>query len=57
MKATFCDIKFGFENNVTSHMNCLCDLQMPFGAFVVPDEHAIKAIVDEMFGRSGNLTF
>jgi len=28
---------------------------MPFGELVVPDEQLIKAVVDEMFGRSGNL--
>jgi hypothetical protein len=30
---------------------------MPFGLSVVPDENEIRAFVDEMFGRSGNLEF
>ena len=28
---------------------------MPLGAFVVPDEQLINAVVDEILGKSGNL--
>jgi hypothetical protein len=28
---------------------------MPFGELVVPDEQLMRAVVVEMFGRSGNL--
>lgn len=34
---------------------CLWDLQMHFGEFVVLDEHRIRAVDDDIFGRSGNL--
>lgn len=38
-----------------SWINCLWDLQIPFGALVVPDEQEMRAIDDEIFGRSGKL--
>jgi len=47
--------KFVLQAGNECAMICLCDLEMPFGELVVPDEQHINAVVDEMFGRSENL--